>query len=38
VSAPPRIDAVHERLGTRPAGYEEFDALVDQMPAPDGER
>jgi hypothetical protein len=35
VSAPPRIGAVHERLGTRPAGREAFEALLDHTAAPE---
>jgi len=37
VSAPAPIEAVHERLGTRPAPREDFESLADQMGAPDGE-
>lgn len=37
VSSPPEIEAVHERLGTKPIHGEEFEALVDQMGSPDGE-
>jgi hypothetical protein len=37
VSAPPAITAVHERLGTTPAGRAEFLSLVEQMGPADGE-
>ncbi len=37
VSAPPAMDAVHTRLGTRPAGAEELQSLADHMAAADGE-
>jgi hypothetical protein len=36
-SAPPAMVAVHERLGTRPAGHEAFQSLADRMGLPDGE-
>ncbi|MDQ3678615.1 MAG: hypothetical protein M3401_17755 [Actinomycetota bacterium] len=36
VSAPASIDAVHERLGTKPAGREELESLADRMGPPDG--
>jgi hypothetical protein len=37
VSAPPPMHGVHERLATSPASREQFDALVDEMGAADGE-
>lgn len=37
VSEPTPIDGVHERLGTTPAGAEEFEDLADRMGTPDGE-
>lgn len=37
VSAPPRMDVVHERLGTHPAPPEDLQSLADQMASPDGE-
>lgn len=37
VSEPPSIDAAHERLGTNPAGSDEFDVLAGEMGPPDGE-
>ena len=37
ISAPPAIDAVHQRLGIAPAGSDELDALADQMGPRDGE-
>jgi len=37
VSAPPRMDAVHERLGTRPAAPEQLQSLADHMASADGE-
>lgn len=37
VSAPLPMHAAHERLATSPASHEEFDTLVDEMGAADGE-
>lgn len=37
VSSPPTIDAVHKRLGTRPAAIDNFESLTDRMGLPDGE-
>lgn len=37
VSPPPAMEAVHQRLGTRPASSEDFASIVDQMGPADGE-
>ncbi len=37
VSAPPAINDVHQRLGTRPVELDEFRSLADQLGAADGE-
>lgn len=37
VSAPPAMEAVHQRLGTTPASSEDFASVVDQMGPADGE-
>jgi hypothetical protein len=36
-SAIERLAAAHERMGTRPAGSEEFEELAQEMSPPDGE-
>ena len=37
ISAPPPIDAVHQRLDIAPAGPDELESLADQMGPRDGE-
>jgi hypothetical protein len=37
MSEPAPIDAVHERLGTEPAGAEAIEDLASQMDSADGE-
>jgi hypothetical protein len=37
ISAPPPLDAVHQRLGIAPVGPDELQSLADQMGPRDGE-
>lgn len=36
VSKPPSLKSAHERMGTKPVGAAEFDALAGEMRPPDG--
>ena len=37
VTEPPRLREAHQRMGTEPAGAEEFEALAEEMGLPDEE-